>query len=100
MPKFVRFTDRNGARWRVYGFSILAGRVLYANPSDRSIQYHGFAPDPRDDGRPRRRFMVFKPAERETDESTLQLQLDLSSLDYRDDPSHPLNLAMPSGTSR
>lgn len=91
MPRFLRFADRDGHRWRIYEFSIFAGLVSYAEPGSRSGQYRGFAPDPVDDGRPRRRHMLFKPEERLTDAETLQLQLDLSAVDWRDDPDHPAN---------
>jgi hypothetical protein len=33
MPRFLRFTDRDGRAWRVYEFSITAGRVTYFSPT-------------------------------------------------------------------
>lgn len=91
MPSFLRFVDREGARWRVYEFSITAGRINYFAPRRGGAQYKGFVPEPRDDGRPRRRFMMFTKKDRSVDCSTLQLQLELSSIDARDDPTHPYN---------
>jgi hypothetical protein len=88
MPRFLRFTDRDGRAWRVYEFSITAGRVTYFSPGKKGgAQYKGFVPEPRDDGRPRRRFMMLthlRPEDRRTDPETLQLQLDLSEADRRD----------------
>ena len=88
VPQFLRFVDRDGRCWRVYEFSVLAGRIVYGVPGRRGSQYRGFVPE---EGKPRRRYMIFKPEERRTDPKTLQLQLELSDLDWRDDPTHPLN---------
>lgn len=87
MPKFIRFTDRDGRAWRVYEFSVIAGQTLYAMPGNRASQYRGFVCEL--PGVSRRRCLVFKPEDRVTDVATLQRQLDLSTLDYRDDPRHP-----------
>jgi hypothetical protein len=88
MPPFLRFTDREGRRWRAYEFSIIAGRVLYTAPGARASQYRGFKCD--ESGPVRRRYMLFKPEERRVDIETLQLQLALSDVDPRDDPTHPV----------
>lgn len=87
MPRFLRFTDRDGRRWRVYEFSITAGRITYFQPGKGGAQYKGFVPEPCDDGRPRRKFMMLshlRPDDRRIDADALQLQLDLSDVDRRD----------------
>lgn len=91
MPSFLRFTDRNGLRWRVYFFSIITGEVIYYSPGAGGAQYKGFVPEPRTDGRPRRRFMMrsLRPDDMLIDLETLQLQLDKSVVDFRDRRESP-----------
>jgi hypothetical protein len=38
VPRFIHFTDKDGRRWRVYEFSVLAGRIVYGALGRRGSQ--------------------------------------------------------------
>lgn len=84
MPPFAALTDDVGREWKVYDFSIYAGRVHYFAVGSGSGQYRGFVPV---DGGARRRHLMFgDEAKQSPRREFLLAQLAQSTLDRRDDP--------------
>ena len=88
MPKFLRFTDREGRVWRVYQFSRFPWMpaTAYEAPGGRSGQVRGFVPE---EGGVRRLYALTPLLPRTADDleigrATLQRQLDESRVDERD----------------
>lgn len=95
MPTFLHFTDATGRPWKVYSYSVTAGRILYAR-ADGNAQYRGFVPL---DGGARRIYLLdtLSREDYRTDDATLARQFAASQIFHRDDPDHPY---LPAGVER
>lgn len=84
-PAPPRITDAAGRAWEVFEFSIHAGKVNYFAVGSGSGAYRGFVPV---DGGARRRRLMWAGEEKIIARPEWLLeQLQLSTLDARDDPA-------------
>lgn len=80
----MTFTDATGRAWKVYDFSIIAGRTIRYSVGSSSAAYRGFAPV---DGGARRLYMFWMKDPHDSTPEVFAAQLAASDLYWSDDPA-------------